>query len=371
VLAATGAFVVPALVFWLCSSVALAGLATLRGAGLRRTWPVLATSDALVCAAAIVYVAREDAWAIPGPAAGAVFWALAGAAAIRAAVLLAAPAAVAAARLPAAPLLAGGAVVLAVRAGRPEPWLALAFLAGAATVVAVSLARGAVSPDYLGTWLLALSLAVCFVAPDAAPAAGAAAILGVTAAALWAFTGEHGSFERALLAAGVPLTAGYPMIAAGATVAFERATGGGGSAAAWTIVAALLPGALAGGVVLGGRAARVRGGGFVAEAVLATWVLLAAALFVGLAPGAVGGPRSSGGILSLHLVALACGAGTALAVNRGKLALGTPRVEKTTLRVDVPSAIPRAAELASGALGLATAGAAAWLTVWGLRVGFL
>jgi hypothetical protein len=367
VLAATGEFVVPALVFWLCSSLALAALAAVGGRGPRRVWPVLALSDAAVCAAAIAYVWREDAWTIPGAATGVVLWVLAGAAAIRASAHVVAPGS----RLATAPLLAGGAVVLALRAGRAEPWLVLAILVAVGAALVVSLARAAVAPGLLATWPLGLALAACFVAPRHAPLAGAAGVLGVAAAALWPFTGTRAGFERALLVSVVPVTAGYAMVAAAATVAFERATEGAGSAIPWTIVAALFPAALAGGVVVGGRAARAHASRFVPEAVLATWLLLAVAFFVGLAPGALHGAGDPGGVLSLHLVALACGAGAALGVNRGRVPLGIPSVETTTLGLDAPAAFPRAAEIAAGAAAIATAGAAAWLTVSGLRVGFL
>jgi hypothetical protein len=190
------------------------------------------------------------------------------------------------------------------------------------------------------------------------------------------WTGSRAGFERGLLVAAVPLTAGFGIVTAGATVSFERATGASTrlASAPWTAVAALLPAALAGGVVLAGRAARTAARGLVPEAVLATWALLAASVVVGLAPGILGGSDTglgaSGGVAFLQGVALAVGIGAAVATRRWGLALDLPAT-RTTLDAPAPAPLPRQLAWASGAIAVATAGAAGWLTVWGLQVGFL
>lgn len=374
-LAATGRYVVPALLFWLCSSAALAALAGLGGAP--RVWPALALSDAAVCAAAIVYVARGDDWAIGATGGNVVFWLLAAGAAARGAVYLSGPGAAAGTdAAAAAPLLAGGAVALAVRAGRAEPWAALAVLALAGVALVAALRRDQLSPRHVAGWPACLAVAVCFVTPGHAPLAGAVAALAVTAAALMPFTGDRAGFERGAIVGAVPLTAGFGVVLAGATASFERATGAATSleSAPWTGVAAFLPAALAGGVVLGARAARAAARELVPEAVLATWALLATSIVVALAPGLLGGSETgldaTGGAAVLGAVALAGGAGAAVAARRWGVALQAelPPVVAPPLRAEpvVPALV-----WASAAVGAAAAVAALWLTVAGLRVGFL
>jgi hypothetical protein len=374
-LAATGRYVVPALLFWLCSSIALAALAGAGGA--RRVWPGLALSDALVCAAAVAFVERGGEWTIGGGGGDLVFWLLAAGAAARGAVYLTGPGAAAGTNAAAAaPLLAGGAVALAVRAGRPDPWAALAVLGCAGAALGVALWKGGFTARHLAAWPAGLALAIAFVTPGHAPLVGAVAALAVTAAALMPFTGDRAGFERGVLVAAVPLTAGFGVVVAGATASFGRATDAATSleSAPWTAVAALLPAALAGGVVLGARAARTVARDLVPEAVLATWALLAAAVVVGLAPGLVGGSDAAlgatGGVALLGLVALAGGMGASLAAGRWGVVLQTELAPAVAPPPGPESLVPPLV-WASAAAGAATAVAAAWLTVAGLRVGFL
>ena len=374
-LAATGRFVVPALLFWLCSSAALAALGGVGGA--RRLWPALALSDAAVCAAVIAGVSRTDEWTFASAGGDLFFWLLAAGAAVRGAVFLSGPGTAAGTRaVAAAPLLAGGAVSLAVRAARPEPWAALGVLALAGVALAVALRRDSLSPRHVAAWPAGLALAVCFVTPGHAPLAGAVAALAVTAAGLMPFTGDRAGFERGLLVAAVPLTAGFGIVLAGATASFERATGAATSleSAPWTGVAALLPAALAGGVVLGGRAARAAARELVPEAVLATWALLAAAVLVGLAPGLVGGSEASlgttGGDAVLRGVALVGGVGAAVATRRWGVVL-QPELPRTISPALVAEPLVPPLVWLSAGVGAAAAVAAGWLTVAGLRVGFL
>ena len=375
-LSAAGRFVVPALLFWLCSSAALAALAGDGGA--RRTWPALALSDAALCAAAVLHVVDTDSWAFDGPVEGAAFWALAAAAALRGGLYLAGPGSAAGSEaLALAPLMAGGAIALAARAGRPEPWVALGILALAGAGLAVALWKDRVSARVVAAWPVGLALAVCFVAPGHAPLAGAVAALAVSAGALMPSTGDRAGFERGLLVAAVPLTAGFGLVAAGATVSFERATGAASNLASapWTAVAALLPAALAGGVVLAARAARTRARDLVPEGVLATWLLLAASVLVGFAPGVLGGSETglgaSQGVGLLYAVALAAGAGAAFALRTwdvGPLVTPAPGIVAGTLE---EQGLARPLVWTAGVVAAATAGVAGWLTVWGLDTGFL
>lgn len=375
VLAATGRFVVPALLFWLCSSAALAALCGFGGA--RGAWPALALSDAAVCAAAVTYVVSEDSWSFGGGAEGPVLWALALAAAVRGATYLSGPAAAAGSEASAAaPLMAGGAVALVVRAGGPAPWAAVIVLALAALGLGRVLWKGQATTRIVAGWPVAMAVAACFAAPAQAPLAGAVAALGVTAAALMPFTGTRGGFERGLLVAAVPLTAGFGVVAAAATTSFERATEASTalSSAPWTAVAALLPVALAGGVVLGARAARTTGRELVPEAVLATWTLLLLSVLAGLAPGALGGGDTglgdSGGSTALFLVALAAGVAAVLAMRRWDVTVDPPGETLPALPL-AEDALPPPLVWAGAFVAAGTIATAGWLTVWGLRVGFL
>jgi hypothetical protein len=269
--------------------------------------------------------------------------------------------------------MAGGAVVLAARAGTSEPWVAAALLGAALATAALALFRRAVGPAAVATWVTTLALAACFVSPRHASAAGAAAVLAAAAAALWPYTAGRGGVARSLLVSVVPLSAGFGMVAGGGVDAFERATAGGGSLA-WTIVAALLPVTVGAGVLLGTRAARADATELEPEAVLATWLIVAAAIGIGVLPAAVGdaGPLGdSGGVISLQLLAIGAGAGAGVVARRPGVVLEPPYGEVTLAGLTPAPEPPRAAAWAALGVAGAVVVAAAWLTVAGLRVGFL
>ncbi|HEX2125346.1 MAG TPA: hypothetical protein VHF45_02150 [Thermoleophilaceae bacterium] len=369
ILASTGRWVVPALLFWLCSSVALAVAARSRP----WTWVVLAVSDAAVCVAALLHVWGEDVWRVGagGPAAAA---ALVVAAVVRGGAHVAAPwPALSVAGGAMAPLVAGGAVVLAARAQTEAPWVALVLLVAASATAVSGVVRGRAGPRLAATWVTSLGVAVCFVSPDVAPSAGAAVALAVAAAALWPHTAGRAGMERALLVSAAPLTAGFGMVAPATSDAFGRSVAGTGSVE-WSILAAVLPAALAAGVVVAARAARADVVGFVPEAVLATWVLAAAAVAVGVLPGMVGdeGPLGdAGGAVALQAAAVVAGLAAGVAARRSAQPVEPQPV--AAVRADLGGApdLPPLAARASLAVGAATVAAAGWLTVAGLRVGFL
>lgn len=369
VLAATGRWVVPALIFWLCSSAALAA----SGPRSRWTWAVLAASDAAVCTAAILHVWGEESWAfdvVGGPAVAA----LVVAAVIRGGAHVTAPwPSLDAAGGAAAPLMAGGAVALAARAATSEPWVAAALLAAALATAVKGILTSSAGPNLVATWTTTLALAACFVSPRHAPLAGAVAVLTVAVAALWPYTAGRGGVARSLVVSLVPLTAGFGVVAAAGSDAFDRATAGGGSAA-WTIVAALLPVTLAAGVVLGGRAARTDVGELVPEAVLATWLLLGTAVGVGVLPQAIGDAGvlgDSGGAIALQLCALTAGAAAGIVARRPGVVVepSYPAVALAEL-APLPD-LPRAGGWTALGVAIAIVVATGWLTVAGLRVGFL
>lgn len=358
VLAATGRYVVPALIFWLCSSAALAAAARPRG---RWTWTILALSDAAVCTAALARATGDDAWAFGGAATGLTLAALAAGAALRGAAHLG--------PLPpaSAPLFTGGALVLAARGGAAQPWVALAVIAGAALV----LVRSRTGPAATTTWVTAVAVSVCFVAPELAPLAGATAVLASALFALWPYTQGRGGVARGLATSLVPLTAGFGIVFAAAGETFARATASG--SAAWTVLAIVLPPMLGAGVVVGGRAARADAREFLPEAVLATWLSLAGIVGLALFPEAVGDVAPlgvAGGVLALQLTAVAAGVAAGIATRRSGVTI-EPTYETLALADPSIPELPRAAAWAAVAVAAATAVATGWITVAGLRVGFL
>lgn len=358
VLAATGRYVVPALIFWLCSSAALAAAARVRG---RWIWAVLASSDAAVCVAALGRATGDDAWAFGGAATGLTLAALAAGAVVRGAAHLGpVPAAT-------APLLTGGALVLAARAATAEPWAAAAVLAGAGA----ALVFGRTGPGVAATWVTAVAIASCFVAPELAPLAGVTAVLATTLFALWPYTQGRGGVARALATSLVPLTAGFGIVFAASGEAFERATAS--ASLPWTLVAILLPATLAAGVVLGGRTSRADAREFLPEAVLATWLLLAGIVGLALFPKMAGDAAplgDSGGVFALQVVALAAGAAAGVGARRSGVTV-EPAYRTLDLAGPPVAELPRPAAWVALALAVATVAASGWVTVSGLRVGFL
>ncbi|HEX2295544.1 MAG TPA: hypothetical protein VHN37_09575 [Actinomycetota bacterium] len=370
ILAAAGRWAVPALMFWLCSSAAIAAAGS---AERRWTWSLLAVSDAAVCAATLLHVRAADAWeltGVEGPAAGA----LVAAAVVRGGAHLFAPwPSLGAGARAVAPLFAGGAAVLAARAGLSEPWLAAALFAGGVAVAVLAFVRDDLGGRSAAAWATSLALGACFVSPGHAGPAGAAAVLAVTGVALWPYAGARGGVSRALLVSAVPLTISFAATAGGASDAFARATAGDGSTP-WTLVAVLFPLLLACGAVLGGRAGRTAARELVPEAVLATWLTAAAALTAGVVPGAVGDGGvlgDSGGTIALQVAALAAGTGAALYARRAPSPLEPPEAGRATLSAVPLPVLPRASAWVAFGLAAATVAGAAWLAVSGLRVGFL
>jgi hypothetical protein len=137
------------------------------------------------------------------------------------------------------------------------------------------------------------------------------------------------------------------------------------------MTSALLPVAVAAGVALGVVVARAEpGGGYHPEAVFMTWMLFAGSVAAGFVVGTGGVYESVGGMPAIVLFggALGCGAFAARRARDRRL----PPVEALA---EVVLAAPRelggwAAGAALGGL-VATAAAIAWLTIDGLRVGFL
>lgn len=384
VLFATNLWLVPAILFWSCSSIAIAALITDRRRG-SVVWLSLVVSDIAFGAGMIGHALASDAWRLPAPANGWQLWAIAGAAIVRAGAvarvgtweLLGSEGA------PAVPLLVGGAfAIVAGPAASARPWLGVGLVAAAFVWAVWATIARSLYVTTVAAWPVCLALGAAFVAPRVAAGAGVAAILGVSAMALWPAAAGRAGVERALIVAFVPLTIGFGVILAAATTAFARATEQGDPVGplAWAAVAALLPAAFAAGVILATRIGRQpRTDEFSAPAVLATWGLTTISIGFGLAPRlATGlGGYSLGAIgseIGLYIVALCLGAGAAWFVvartRQGAAAAPTgDRLEVGVLTLPPSNASIVSWGAAAGAAGLASA--VAWITIEGLRVGFL
>jgi hypothetical protein len=372
---AANQWMVPGLLFWLCSSSALVALAA--GAGGRAwVWVAVLLSDGAIVGGLAMGHSLTERWTMPEPAASAaaLYW-LAGAAIVRAGLIprvgvwhtLESNAA------PALPLLVGGSFVLLARpAGGSDPWVALGVLVLGAVVGATVVGgkRGGVSAA--GAWFVGLMLGAAIIAPRAADTAGIAAVLVVVVVALWPHSHVRGRSVRGLLLAAVPTTVGFGAVATGAAVAFERAAPiGADGSASWALVAAVLPVIVGIGVALGVRVA-TQGGPDTLEpaATIGTWCVGAASLGIGIGVSA-DVPGLSGGATALLAVAVLAGATIALVVARR----ADPRVSPgAEFGLGLVGLGPRFELALTGVAALVAAlvvAGAATLTIQGLRVGFL
>jgi hypothetical protein len=382
---ASNQWLVPALLFWLCSSAAIAAVSVHATAPVV-TWLGLGVSDGLLAIALVLPATSGEEWRLVNPVEGWSFWMVVAAALVRVGIVpkvgawgvMGSPAA------PVLPLLVGGGFALVGGpATRPEPWLALALLAVALGVVGYALARVRASLSAAAPWPVLVSMGVAFLAPEEAGVAALGALLPVAALALWHESSARTRPGRALVLAFVPTTAGFAAVVAGATASFDRAVGGSDLEAAvpWMAASALLPVALAGSVVLGARIGRGawEGSAPVRTAALdgAVAVLVIASLIAGLSPT---GPLSFRwqDETWLYLLALLCGSWAAAEAWRrrssgGAVSAHAPEPEpRPPLGVLTVGSRPgRVLTWVAAVLGLAMAGGVTWITVEGLRRGFL
>ena len=385
-----GRWTVPSLLFWMCGSVAI-GVLTYgeprRGAALI---PV-ALSDVALVAASICFVARTEVWSMPSSMSGWSFWLVLAAVVLRAGAIpsMGTWALLGSGAAPALPLLTGGSFVLLGRVGtRVEPWLAAALVILALALAVVAVARRRFPMAVVTAWPVMLGLSLCFVDQRLVILGGSLATIAMTAAVLWPLTGGHGRAERGLLLAFVPATLGFAAVAFAAVRAFEqsRSSETVAEAAPWTIIAALLPLTLAAGVTVGARAGRqqVRPEASI-EAILGTWLLLGVTIILGFSPSALleGAPSplgAKGSVILLNLGAVAMGAGAGWLVARRQLSVVRTGVGVVAGAVDeeVVTGVPLLGEGAERwmqwtavVVALAAVAGAGWLTIDGLRKGFL
>ncbi len=376
ILFAANRWVVPALLFWVASSIALATTAR-EATGRVQLWLQLAIGDALLIGALVSNAVIDETWSLPSSTRSTTFWLVAAAAILRAGIVPRIGAWAVADRVPhVLPLLGGGSFVLLTGvADNEEPWLALALILGALAIALRSLVVARTELAFLGAWPVALMLATLLVVPGAPWQAGAAGLLGLTVVLLWPHALGRAQVERGLMVAFLPPTAGFSAVVAAAVATFDRATATSSiiRSAPWTGVTALLPAALAAGLLLGVRVSRrIEAERYEPAAVIATWLVLLAAVVAGLWPRfALEG--SAIRVFTLHIVALSVGVLAARSV-RASATAAAPIGHTSDFAphaLELPSSASRTAMWAAAALGAAASAGVAWLTVRGLQVGFL
>jgi hypothetical protein len=366
-------WIVPALLF--AGGLFAASALTLARSN-RAAWLAIAISDGALVAALAGYAMDAGAWELPAEMRGAVAVPLAISLLLRGGAIprtgLAITAGTPAAAI--APLVIGSAFVILVRlVERPEPVAAAAGLLCACVVALLAVARRPLAPALVGAWPVLLGAGLVLASDRAAVLASVAAIVGVTTVLLWPDALERGRLSRGFVLSSIAPNVMFGAIATAAADAFVNATSAADptDAAAWVMTSALLPVAVAAGVALGVVVARAEPrGGYHPEAVFMTWMLLAGSVAAGFVVGAGGVYESVGGMPAVVLFggALVCGAIAARRVRERHL----PPVEALA-----PAVLTAPRELGVWAAGaafaglIATAAAIGWLTIDGLRVGFL
>ena len=366
-------WVVPALLF---AAGLFGALALTLHRSSRTAWLVITLSDAALVVALVGTALDTETWAVPDSLGGALVIPFALGLILRsggipwtgAGIALKTPAAAL------APLVTGSALLFLVRfVERPQPVAAAIGLVCACAVALVAVARRSLNPSALGAWPVLLGAGIALASVPAGVPAAVAAVLGVAAVVLWPDALERGRLSRGFVLSSIAPNVVFGAIATAAAGSFIRATSSADAidAVAWTMVSALLPVVLAAGVALGVMVARSDPrGGYHPEAVFMTWMLLAGSVAGGVVLGAGSGYEVLGGSSAalLFAFALACGG---LVATRTR-ARGTASLEPlATVAVGLPIEPPTWAAGAAVGLLAATATTIGWLTIAGLRIGFL
>jgi hypothetical protein len=382
-LASLNDWIVPALLFWLASSVAVMLLLASDGIRVGALFAV-ALSDLALVGALSLHALDDSTWTLPSSLDGLGLWLALGALVVRTGAIPAIGVweSLGTRSAPALPLLVGGSLaLLGPLVAGAEQWAAVGALVGGLTCCLVALTAPELRIAVVGAWPVWLSLGLLLAAPDTLRVASVAALLAVTATALWPPTEALGRGPRGFLLGTLAGTPGFLALVAGATLAFERATEAStpGVSATWSALAALLLLVVAAGVALGARIARQTGPGEADP--LAGWsmrALFLVALALGLAPPSLWGlPEHLLGERSPWLIGagLALALGAALAAHRG-----SPSAAPTTEPMEAhPGVIVYASEGEDVAvmvgvaalIGLGSLAAVVYLAVEGLSYGFL
>jgi hypothetical protein len=314
-LATLGDWIVPALILWLGSSVALVALISQGGV---RVGALLAigVSDLALIGAFALHALDERIWTVPQSLDGLPLVLAATSFVVRSGALprVGVWEALDSRAAPALPLLLGGTLaLLGIPLSGSGPWLSVAALVVALTLSGAALVGTELRISVIGSWPVWVSLGLIIAAPAVLIPAALAALVAVSAVALWPVA--HGSVRagRGLLLGFLPLTAGWMAIVGAAVEAFDQAGGSSGARLlVWSLIAGLLPLTVAAGVALAGRVGR-QSAPDISEvrAAWATRALFATGVCLGLLPpSALGLARDALGDLE----------GT-LALNGGAVAL--------------------------------------------------
>lgn len=383
VLAVSNDWLVPGLLFWTCSTLALAAIGrdAHQGASL---WVTLFASDALLYAALVGWGLSAERWTMPGTLEGWMFYLALAAIVLRSGVvpyfgvwrMLDSQA------VSAIPIVAGGAFALGERFVFGSAPLEAAALIATALVVALwgTIVR---NPPFavMGTWPIALLLGAALASRSAATAASLGAVIAVSLFALWP-QASSAAPARGIVLAFVPPGVGFWAVLAAATYSFGRIIEAPDvlEETSWVVVSALLPFAVATAVSVGARVARARGDVSLKPAVVASWGLLAVSFVAGLFPeaildldeAAVPDPSRTGLLFGAALVLGAAGGWFA---RKRTWAGRTPHTgAPRNFRHRGPTLGRRsllALDWTALTLGIGTVAAAAWITLEGLRSGFL
>lgn len=378
-------WVVPALVFWLASSVALVALVSIGGP---RTGAILAIvgSDLLLTGSFSLAALDGRVWTIPGSLSHVSLGLAVGAFVVRSGALprIGAWETIDSPAVPALPLLFGGSLAVAgVPLSGAGPWVAAGALALAVACCLVSVAGVTMSMAVVGAWPAWLSLGLIAASPRSLQPVAIGALLALTVVCLWPATQGRARAGRGLALSLLPPSAGFVAVASGALVAFDNAANAESNTTSlvWSAVAALLPVALASGIALGARAAEcctVRSADPVAA--VAVWTLVAVGIIIGMLPSGVLGAGKevlgeSSRVFVLQGAALGLGGVAALGARRGT---PSPEAEPGRLEVDT-GALTYSDDRSdvvvmlglAGLIALGTLGAVAYLTLEGLSYGFL
>lgn len=364
---------------WTVPALLFAGIASLAAAMLhdRPGVPVgiVAFAMAALAGALLWRTFGSEAWDLPLPLAGARIWPAALAAAA-----FAAAAVVSESRdrpTPATPLCLGLAfATLGSVASAAGPVVALAVIGAALAAVVRTLVKEKVSQRVVMIWVVAVTIGLAALSANlyVTTRAAIAGVVAASAIRLWPLSLGRGQIERGILVAFVAVTAGFNAIAAAASYSFERSTTVERvlDAGPWAAIAALLPAALAGGVVLGAAVARnPEPEDFTRSGVLGTWGLVLLSVVVGIFPYIGDAPED--GLIGpgLYVVAVVAGVGAARYARGLGAAEAVADVDSHFLDVPLKIPWPRPAAIATQVLAVVTAVTLIGVTVQGLRVGFL
>ena len=401
-LATVNEWVVPTLVFWLCSSL---GIATV----LRRTdralpgLVVLFASDATLVVVLGLEALEGARWTLPAGLEGWPSYALLAAAALRAGVVPGTGpwGALDRRAAPALPLLVAGSLwMLGVALEGSDRWGPIVLLIAAGGAALWALAARAPAGSGVAAASVGLLLAAAVTAPSALLAAGLTAVLAVTFGALVAASPRAPSPEGALLLCALPPSAGFLAVVAAWSAALANTVRSDElvDRVPWVLVAGLFAGVLAltlaasvrlAAALVPGRPSNRDEGAppLPVEAVSPGWTpVLAAARAVALVsasvvfwPGEwldvegsswVDGPPNDP-LFGAALVAAAVAAWLAVRRGRPEPEVETPELVPGVTPFPRSGVIARAVAMLAVVLALGVIGGVGWLTFEGLRLGFL